>query len=546
MLSDEVIDKVIERLVRRIEQGNTYVLEQIGKSIKKIGTLSPSKAQQLVQIMRYGGDYDKITRKLAEITKLNIKDIKKIFEEVAKSDYQFAEQFYKYRNKKYIKWDENLALRNQVDALARITADKYQNLSNTLAFATHDKRGRVVYNSIARTYQNTLDEAILSVGQGKETFESATYRVLKQLVESGIRTVDYESGRSMRLDSAVRMQMQSALRDLHNEMQQQLGKEFEADGVEISVHENPAPDHQEVQGRQFSNQEFYKFQNDEDAVDYQGKEFPAEFEGHDRRSISQYNCYHYIFSIVLGVNKPQYSNEKLQEIIDRNNKGFDFDGKHYTMYEGQQLQRKLELEIRKQKDLQIMEKASGREYMAGEAQNKIRALTQKYKELSDVSGLSVKVERMRVSGYKRSASASKVYNDEINKMKIGTFDITRYTDEIKPTTSDVILTAERTDYIKATHPEVMPWFDKLPDIVNNPDKVYLQMTGKKNSVWVVKDFEGQKIQAIIKINKTTLYQRKELGYKNSVIHMHPVRDKYIESKIRKGYIKELIDKKVKK
>ena len=51
MLSDEVIEKVIERLTRRIEQTNTYVLEQIGKSIKKIGALSPSKAQQLIQII---------------------------------------------------------------------------------------------------------------------------------------------------------------------------------------------------------------------------------------------------------------------------------------------------------------------------------------------------------------------------------------------------------------------------------------------------------------------------------------------------------------
>ena len=35
MLSDEVLDKVIERLANRIEQGNQYVLEQIAKKIKK-------------------------------------------------------------------------------------------------------------------------------------------------------------------------------------------------------------------------------------------------------------------------------------------------------------------------------------------------------------------------------------------------------------------------------------------------------------------------------------------------------------------------------
>lgn len=68
MLSDEVIEKVIERLIRRIEQGNEYVLQKIGESVKKIGTLTPSKAQELVQVLKYGGDYDKIVNKLKEIT----------------------------------------------------------------------------------------------------------------------------------------------------------------------------------------------------------------------------------------------------------------------------------------------------------------------------------------------------------------------------------------------------------------------------------------------------------------------------------------------
>ena len=108
MLSDEIIERVTERLASRIEQGNEYILKTIGESIKKVGTLTPSKAQELVQIMRYGGDYDKIVKKLAEITKLNVKDIYKIFEEVAKENYLFAEQFYKYRNKNYIPWDENI------------------------------------------------------------------------------------------------------------------------------------------------------------------------------------------------------------------------------------------------------------------------------------------------------------------------------------------------------------------------------------------------------------------------------------------------------
>jgi hypothetical protein len=401
MISEEIIDKVIERLVRRIEQGNTYVLEKIGESIKKIGTLSPSQAQQLAQIMRYGGDFDKIINKLAEITNLNEKDIYKIFDEIANSDYNYAKQFYDYRGKKFIPYEENIALKRQVQALARITANEYRNLTKTMAF-TKKVNGKVVYTPLARTYQDVLDKAVLSVSQGKTTFQEEMYSTIKELANSGIKTVNYDTGRSMRLDSAVRMQMKGALRNLHNEIQEQIGQEYDADGVEISVHLNPAPDHAEVQGRQFSNEEFDKFQNDIDAIDYKGKLFPAEFEGHDRRSISEYNCYHYTFAIVLGVNKPEYSDEELQQIIDDTNKKIEFDGKKYNKYECTQLQRKLELEIRKQKDTQIMAKASGNNELVDESQQRITQLTNKYRELSKVSGLATKMQRMRVSGYKRT------------------------------------------------------------------------------------------------------------------------------------------------
>ena len=53
MLSEEVIDRVVERLVNRIEQGNEYVLKRIGESVKTIGTLSPNEAEEL-KVMIYG------------------------------------------------------------------------------------------------------------------------------------------------------------------------------------------------------------------------------------------------------------------------------------------------------------------------------------------------------------------------------------------------------------------------------------------------------------------------------------------------------------
>lgn len=382
MLDDKIINVLVDRLVNRIEQGNEYILKQMGNTIKHIGTLSPSKANQLVNILKYGGNYDKIVRKLAQITELNIRDIEKIFEAVAKENLYFAKQFYEYRNIKYIPYEQNISLQRQVKALAKITANNYMNISRTLAF-TKIENGKVIYTDLARTYQNMIDEAVLNISQGKTDFNSNMYKTIKQLGQSGIKTVDYATGYSRRLDSAVRQNLLGALRDMSNEIQRQFGEEFDYDGIEVSHHANPAPDHEFIDGEQFSKEEFEKINNELD------------------RHVGELNCYHYIFPIILGVSKPNYTKEQLQADKENNKKGFTYEGKHYTLYEGTQLQRRIETEIRKAKDTQIIAKASGNKELVQESQTKIRQLTQKYKELSQISGLPTQLERARVSGYKR-------------------------------------------------------------------------------------------------------------------------------------------------
>ena len=401
MLNDEVLDKVTERVTRRIEQVNTYVLEQIGKSIAKIGKLTPSKAQQLGQLMKYGADYDKIVKEISKITNLNVQDIEKIFEEVAKNDYQFAKQFYDYRGKKFIPYKDNLALQQQVQAMARQTIGTYMNMSNTLAFAQR-VNGKIVHTSLSQTYQDVIDKAITGVMQGKSTFQEEMYSVVKELASSGLKTINYASGRSARLDGAVKMNLKDGLRALHNQVQEMVGEEFDSDGVEISVHLNPAEDHEDVQGKQFSNEEYAKLNDGLEATDYKGKTYTLDHDGKNGyRPISTLNCYHYIFAIILGASEPEYTDKELEKIKQDNDKGFEFDGKHYSMYQGTQLQRSIELELRKQKDTQIMAKASGNMELVGESQARITTLNRKYKELLDASGLPSKLNRARVPGYRR-------------------------------------------------------------------------------------------------------------------------------------------------
>ena len=403
-MNEETIELLTERLVRRINKANEFFLIKIGESVKKIRGLTPTQAHQLIQILKYNGNYEEIVNEILRLTNLNIQDIDAIFNEMAKKDYLFAEQFYKYRGVEYVPYSQNKALLRQVNALASITKQEMFNYARAtnLGYSIRDLQGNIKFIGLKETYDRILDTAVLNVGTGVDTFDNAMSKIMKDIGGNGLKTLDYASGRSIRLDSMARMHLKGALRTLHNEIQKKAGEEFDFDGYEISVHSNPAVDHEKIQGHQFSIEEYEKLNNGLEAKDYKGNTYTLDHDHNNKfRPISTMNCYHYVFSIVLGVNKPEYSEEQLQKIIDDNDKGAIIDGKHYTNYEITQLQRSFERKIREQKDIQILARESGNKELIKESQARITQLTNKYIEISKISGLPTRMDRLKVAKYRR-------------------------------------------------------------------------------------------------------------------------------------------------
>lgn len=398
MLSRETEERLAELLVDRIEEINTRILIKIGESIKMFSDLSITEAYQLAQILKYGGSFNEITNYLSKISGKSVKDIYTIFDEVADQNKQFAEKFYKYRGMDFIPYSKDLPLQNQVNAFARLTAGSFLNLTNTTAigYVMKDLNGNRVFRNIERTYQEAIDRAVLSISQGKSTFYQEMRNTLKDIGQNGL--VQYESGLTRRLDSAVRMNLLDGIRQLNMETSFKFGKEYGSDGVEITVHEYPAPDHADIQGRQFTDLQYEILQDGGIAKDVKGRKY----DGSEKRHIGELNCYHYLLNIIVGVSKPQYTDEQLKEINNKNKEGFDFEGKHYTLYEGTQLQRKIELAVRKEKDTAILAKSSGDKELLASCNSRIKLLNDKYKKLCNASGLKPKNTRMAVSGYKRS------------------------------------------------------------------------------------------------------------------------------------------------
>ena len=93
-----------------------------------------------------------------------------------------------------------------------------------------------------------------------------------------------------------------------------------------------------------------------------------------------------------------------------NHKGCTIEGRHYSLYEATQMQRKMERSIRKQKKRILVDKATGDEEKLQIDQTKLRMQNANYKKFSDAAGLRTQRERTFVAGFgrKEAAAASRV------------------------------------------------------------------------------------------------------------------------------------------
>lgn len=374
MLNEDEINVLADIFAERFDNVNRRILEDIGHTIKRIGSLTPSQAKKLQQMYTYGADINKMTEQLAQASGQSIEDIKALYNEVAKEGYNWSKPFYEAKGLKQIPFKENKVLQNLVLSTYRITSKELKNISLTTAVGVNTAGG---FKPLGSFYKDTIDNAITAVATGTMDYNSAIKQAVKDLGGSGLR-VRYESGYTRRIDSAARQNVLDGISYIAQETAKSNGEEFGADGYEISAHATCAPDHLPYQGKQYTKAQFDKLQS------------------RLKRPIGQWNCRHLIYPIILGVSTPAYSDEELKEFEIKSNEKINIDGKDYTRYECSQIQRKLETKLRYAGEEKAFYKTVGDDDLTRQATEKIRILTNKYIEVSNKAGLPTRLERAKV------------------------------------------------------------------------------------------------------------------------------------------------------
>lgn len=393
---EEMEDVMIERLVQRQIKANERILKELGKIIGEIGELTPSEAYTIAQQLKYGESLNKIVKILSNTSQLTEKEIYKMLEKEAKHNLVLKKIFFQANEIDYIPYEENAPLRNLVREIALATVGTYRNISMTTGLTYLDMYGNKITKPIEQAYWEIVDNAIMNVSTGKESFWQAMKDQLNVIGNAGVQSIEYESGYHRRIDSALRMNLSDGLNELAQRQQELIGNEFQSNGWEITVHENPAEDHEMVQGHIFTNEQYERLNTFGEAKDINGRLIDIHNKYGDFRPIGELNCYHEAFSIVIGVSKPRYTQEELDKIIANNNKGFEFEGKHFSMYEGEQLLRKIELEIRKARETEILARSSGQNELLEKMQGRSDKLVHKYYEVTKISGLKTRLQRIKL------------------------------------------------------------------------------------------------------------------------------------------------------
>lgn len=410
MLRDDQIDSLTRELEQEQEDYEVLVLFLIATHVGEIKTLNPTGLTdpRVIKLKQKG------FKKLKSLSKANLKKqirnakrtVEKVGEYAFKETVDYYSDIYKEIQAdtelpKPTEKDIDLPKKDeQVQEIMRNASKKAVEIVRTdvrpQAFMLRDENGKLVPTSLSKTYSDVIDKAVSTRLQSNVSFDTVMSKTMKELQASGIRRAYYtsENGKvtSQRLDTAVRRNTLDAVRKVHQDIQFAIGEQMGADGVELSVHRFPAPDHAPVQGHLFEIEQFNNMQTAKDFKDVFGNSYTA-----FNRPIGALNCRHFVYCRILEETIPLFSQKQLDDILSENEKGFTMsNGKHLTMYECTQYKRRLECKIRYAKEGEMMARASKNKPLEDFYSATIANLYKQYKTFCKQCDLPPEYERTKI------------------------------------------------------------------------------------------------------------------------------------------------------
>ena len=381
----EILDALPEELAELYRGLEDTLLMEICSRLKVADELNEVTVQDIKALRSHGINPKEIEKAIRQTTGISEKKLNELIDDVVDRNQKYYTEVIDLAR---VTHPDVLVDATAIDAIRRQTQDAFRNITASMGFLVD--AGRTMLEP-AKAYQWALDNAVMQVQSGAISYNQAIKTVVKQLADSGLKVVDYESGHRDQIDVAARRAVMTGVSQICAKYTEQSAEYLETPYFEVSAHagarDKPGPSpwssHKDWQGKVYSIRA--------------GDIYPNIYEVCGLGAVDGLegaNCRHRRYSWVEGVSERTYTDEQLAHIDD--DLGCEFDGKKYTAYEATQMQRRVEREVRRLKREKASYKAAGLREEEQTVNIRLRRLNAKYRAFSAAAGLPEQRERMKV------------------------------------------------------------------------------------------------------------------------------------------------------
>lgn len=385
MLKPDEIDAIRDKAESVTDELTEYLLRDITLRILKAASMTSTAAYQIYIAELLGSGRRRLRKELQKRTGKSARQVKRLLKQASATSYGDDIR----RLSAGVPLEQNETVQQIIHAATKMADDQFHNITQTLGFV--DPHGHA--SKLTDAYRKCCDFAFNQVVSGAADANTAVRQATKNLADMGVRVIDYDSGAHTSVEAAVRRNVMGGLGLMQEQIAQQNHDDMGANGWEISAHAASAPDHEPIQGRQYTDAAYQRLNNS--LV----------------RRIGTLNCGHTAFPIVLGVSQPQYTDAQLEQIRQDNATGVTVNGRHYTTYEATQQQRAMERAMRKQKRRIVVDDAAADKDKLLVDQIRLGQQNAQYRKFSRAAGLRTQEERADVLEFtaKQGTAADKQY-----------------------------------------------------------------------------------------------------------------------------------------
>lgn len=377
----ESVPQPIVSLFNDLEQ--TIMLDIIRRLQANNKEITRSADWQINRLYELGKSKEEIKSYIKNTLNLSDEQIDKVFSNVISSGYARDKSLYDAVGKSFIPYEDNLQLQQLVNSMITQTKGELKNITGSLGFALREPNStKLTYTPLTDYYQSTLDKAITQIATGAFDYNTVLRNTVKEMTNSGLRYIDYDSGYSSRVSVAVRRAVLTGYNQVVANINESNAERLETNYFETTYHSGARPTHQPWQGRVYSKEELVSVCGLGTVTGLCGA-----------------NCYHNYYPFIKGVSERTYTDEELDQMNQEDNEKREFRGKSYTKYEALQRQRKLETIMRAERqEIKLLTEGGADENDIMSANARYNKTSDEYARLSKAMNLPQQRQRVNIDG----------------------------------------------------------------------------------------------------------------------------------------------------